>query len=116
VHGFDLSFKSPTNQKLLYAVIMRILDLLQFDQHSVNKRYLVIDDSPIPKRDRKIENVSFIYDHNLGRSILGFSIVTIGLFTGKTSSPWTSPIDLEKHAILKAVQNGSETPELSAAK
>jgi hypothetical protein len=74
-------------RSFLYAVIVRIFDLLQFDQHSVKERYLVIDDSPIPKRGRKIENVSFIYDHNLGRSILGFSLVTLGLFTGKNFYP-----------------------------
>jgi hypothetical protein len=28
----------------------------------------------------EIENVSFIHDHNLGRSVLGFCIVTLGLF------------------------------------
>jgi hypothetical protein len=60
---------------------------LQFDQHDITNRYLVIDDSPIPKRGRKIENVSFIYDHTLGRSILGFSLVTLGLFTGKNFYP-----------------------------
>jgi hypothetical protein len=68
-------------------VITRIFDLLQIDQHAVKDRYLVIDDSPIPKRGRKIENVSFIYDHNLGRSVLGFSLVTLGLFTGKNFYP-----------------------------
>lgn len=71
----------------LYAVITRMFDVLQFEQHAVKKRYLVIDDSPIPKRGRKIENVSFIYDHSLGRSILGFSLVTLGLFTGKNFYP-----------------------------
>jgi hypothetical protein len=74
-------------RSFLYAVITRMFDVLQFEQHSVKERYLVIDDSPIPKRGRKIENVSFIYDHNLGRSILGFSLVTLGLFTGKNFYP-----------------------------
>ena len=74
-------------RSFLYAVITRMFDVLQFEQHSVKKRYLVIDDSPIPKRSRKIENVSFIYDHNLGRSILGFPLVTLGLFTEKHFYP-----------------------------
>lgn len=74
-------------RSFLYAVITRIFDLLQIGQHAVKNRYLVIDDSPIPKRGRKIENVSFIYDHNLGRSVLGFSLVTLGLFTGKNFYP-----------------------------
>ena len=74
-------------RSFLYAVLGRMFELLQSDQHDITDRYLVIDDSPIPKRGRKIENVSFIYDHTLGRSILGFSLVTIGLFTGKNFYP-----------------------------
>jgi len=74
-------------RSFLYAVIRRMLEILQFDQQDVKNRYLIIDDSPMPKRGRKIENVSFIYDHTLGRSILGFSLVTLGLFTGKNFYP-----------------------------
>jgi len=64
-----------------------MFEALQFDQHDVKDCYFVIDDTPIPKRGRNIENVSFIHDHNLGRSILGFSLVTLGLFTGKNFYP-----------------------------
>jgi hypothetical protein len=74
-------------RSFLYAVIGRMFELLQFDRHDVKDRYLVIDDTPVPKRGRKIENVSFIHDHNLGRSILGFSLVSLGLFTGKNFYP-----------------------------
>jgi hypothetical protein len=70
-----------------YAVIRKMFELLQFDRQPLKDRYLVIDDSPIPKRGRKIENVSFIYDHTIGRSILGFSLVTLGLFSGKNFYP-----------------------------
>ena len=34
-----------------------------------------------------IENVSFIHDHNLGRSVLGFCVVTLGLFTAQGFYP-----------------------------
>ena len=74
-------------RSFIYAVSRKIFDLLQFDHLSMKELYWVIDDSPLPKRGRKIENVSFIYDHNLGRSILGFSLVTLGLFTGKNFYP-----------------------------
>jgi hypothetical protein len=57
--------------------------MVEFKKYPLEERYFVIDDSPIAKRGRNIENVSFIYDHNCGRSILGFSIVTLGLFTGE---------------------------------
>lgn len=74
-------------RSFLYAIIGRMFEVLQFDWHDVNDRYLVIDDTPVPKRGRNIENVSFIHDHNLGRSILGFSLVSLGLFTGKNFYP-----------------------------
>jgi hypothetical protein len=41
----------------------------------------VIDDTILAKLGRKIENVSYLFDHNLGCSVLGFCIVTLGLFT-----------------------------------
>jgi hypothetical protein len=57
--------------------------MVEFKKYPLEERYFVIDDSPIAKRGRNIDNVSFIYDHNSGGGILGFSIVTLGLFTGE---------------------------------
>jgi hypothetical protein len=74
-------------RSFMYGMITKISEGLNFEKLPIEDRYFVIDDSPIPKRGRKIENVSFIYDHNLGRSILGFSIVTLGLFTGQSFYP-----------------------------
>ena len=54
---------------------------------SQEERYFVIDDTILQKLGRKIENVSFLYDHNLGRSVLGFCIVTLGLFTANGFYP-----------------------------
>jgi len=71
----------------LYKVIVKISAVLNFEQYALKDRYLVIDDTVIPKRGRKIENVSFVYDHNLGRSVLGFCVVTLGLFTGQNFYP-----------------------------
>jgi hypothetical protein len=58
-----------------------ISDQLQFDQAPDKDSYFIIDDTTIPKRGKLIENVSYIYDHSIGRSILGFCIVSLGLFT-----------------------------------
>jgi hypothetical protein len=74
-------------RSFMYAMIIKILEMLQFEKYPLEERYFVVDDSPIPKRGRNIENVSFIYDHNQGRSVLGFSIVTLGLFTGENFYP-----------------------------
>ena len=74
-------------RSFMYQVLIKISDMLEFKKYPLDERYFVIDDTPIPKRGRSIENVSFIYDHNLGRSVLGFSIVTLGLFTGQNFYP-----------------------------
>ena len=80
--------QSPSRwRSFMYQVLIKISEMLEFKKYHLEERYFVIDDSPIPKRGRNIENVSFIYDHNLGRSILGFSVVTLGLFTGENFYP-----------------------------
>ena len=52
----------------MYKVIEKISSALKFSQYALDDRYFVIDDTVIAKRGRDIENVSFIRDHNLGRS------------------------------------------------
>ena len=74
-------------RSFMYHVLIKISEMVEFKKYPLEERYFVIDDSPIAKRGRNIENVSFIYDHNCGRSILGFSIVTLGLFTGENFYP-----------------------------
>ena len=71
----------------MYKVINKIGNLLMFENISIEQRYFVIDDSVLAKTGRNIENVSFIYDHNIGRSVLGFCIVALGLFTGQGFYP-----------------------------
>lgn len=71
----------------MYQVLGEILTALNIKQYPLEDRYFVIDDTVIPKRGRDIQNVSFIYDHNLGRSVLGFCVVTLGFFTGQNFYP-----------------------------
>ena len=68
-------------------MVGQIADQLDFKHAQINDRYFVIDDTLIAKRGRNIDNVSFIYDHTVGRSILGFSVVTLGLFTRQNFYP-----------------------------
>ena len=74
-------------RSFMYAIILKISEELRFEKYPLKERYFVIDDSPIPKRGRNIENVSFIYDHSVGRTFLGYCIVTLGLFTGENFYP-----------------------------
>lgn len=72
----------------MYKVIITISEMLHFGKYPVTEQYLVLDDTPMAKRGRKIENVSFIYDPHLRRSVLGFCVVTLGLFTGYNFYPF----------------------------
>jgi hypothetical protein len=74
-------------RSFMYAIMVKISEKLHFEKYPLKQRYFVIDDSPIPKRGRNLENVSFIYDHSVGRSFLGYCIVTLGLFTGENFYP-----------------------------
>ena len=74
-------------RSFMYLILIAISEKLHFDKHPLKDRYFVIDDSPIPKRGKNIENVSFIYDHSVGKTFLGYCIVTLGLFTGENFYP-----------------------------
>jgi hypothetical protein len=92
-------------RSLLYKVMQEISHQLRFDQAPGEDTYFIIDDTAIPKRGKLIENVSYIYDHSVGRSILGFCIVSLGLFTGSGYYPldfsyWVSNRRHQKSPIV----------------
>ena len=74
-------------RSFMYKVNVHIFKILELDKTPQEERYFVIDDTILQKLGRKIENVSFLFDHNLGRSVLGFCIVTLGLFTANGFYP-----------------------------
>jgi hypothetical protein len=74
-------------RSFLYKVTIEICQELRLDQGRHQDRYFIIDDSVIKKRGKAIKNVSFVYDHCSGRSVLGFCLVTLGLFTGNGFYP-----------------------------
>ena len=78
-------FKNNTSfrwRTFLYKLNSQIFKDIQIDQIPQHQRQLIIDDSILVKLGKKLENVSYLYDHNLSRSVLGYCIVTLGLLTG----------------------------------
>jgi len=51
------------------------------------KKFFVIDDTILAKRGRHMQNVSFVYDHSRGRSILGYCLVKLGLLSSNGYYP-----------------------------
>lgn len=77
-------FKKNANYRwrtLMYKINQQIFKAIKLDSIPLNERYFVIDDTLMAKLGRMMENVSFIHDHNLGHAVLGYCIVTLGLFT-----------------------------------
>jgi len=57
-------------------------EILQDTKDTPQKeRCFVVDDTILQKTGKQIENTSYVYDHNLGRSVLGFCVAALGLFT-----------------------------------
>ena len=71
----------------MYKLMSQISKAIALEKGSIKERYFIVDDSVIAKRGKHIENVSFHYDHSIGKTVLGYCIVTLGMFTGKGFYP-----------------------------
>jgi len=71
----------------MYKFNLAIFHGINLHDNPREEIYFIVDDTIIEKTGKMIENVSYIFDHNLGRSVLGFCIVTIGLLTGNGFYP-----------------------------
>lgn len=80
----NVSYRWRSFMNYINHEIFKKIDLDNIPQDELS---FVIDDTILQKIGKKIENVTYIYDHNLGRSVLGFCIVTLGLFTGNAFYP-----------------------------
>ena len=83
-------FKQNTTYRwrsFMYQTNIQIFKRIELEKIPQKQRYFVIDDTLLPKLGKMMENVSFLWDHNLGRSILGYCIVTLGLFTSQGFYP-----------------------------
>jgi len=74
-------------RSLMYKINSQIFKTIKLDDTPQEERYFVIDDTILAKLGKKIENVSYLYDHNVGRSVLGFCVVVLGLFTAQGFYP-----------------------------
>ena len=48
---------------------------------------LILDTSTLPKRGKRLENLSFVYDHSQGKTVPGYEILTLGLLTPRNFYP-----------------------------
>jgi hypothetical protein len=83
-------FKNNTNfrwRSFMSKVNLQIFKQIDLESIPQEERFFIIDDTIMQKMGKKIKNVSYIFDHNLGRSVMGYCIVTLGLFTANGFYP-----------------------------
>jgi len=62
-----------------WRLIGYLQQLLNWSQYSPQDSYFVIDPTPLPKRGQKMEELSWVYDHSQGKTVLGYEVLTLGL-------------------------------------
>lgn len=75
-------FKHNTSYRWRYfmcKVNFEIFRHLEIGNIPQKDKDMIIDDTFLSKTGKKIENVSYFFDHNLKRNVLGFCIVTLAL-------------------------------------
>jgi hypothetical protein len=53
--------------------------LLHWSQHRRHDVHFILDTTCLSKRGQKIEEVSWIYDHNHGKAVQGYEVLTLGV-------------------------------------
>ena len=96
---YRLKTKDYRWRSLLYWITEIALDVI-----STEDACIVVDDTILKKTGGSIENVSYVYDHNAGKSVLGYCMVVIGLFT----SGGFFPLDFGFSASDKRHKRGCE--------
>lgn len=112
-------FKQNANYRwrtFMYKTNRQIFKAIELSKDQQQDIYFVIDDTILAKLGRKIENVSFIHDHNLSRSVLGFCIVTLGLFTAHGFYPLDFAYCFGKKRHGKSPEENIGDPRKSSGK
>lgn len=54
---------------------------------TLKDNYLILDTTVLAKRGKTMENLSMVYDHSRGKSVRGYEVLTLALFTPKNFFP-----------------------------
>lgn len=84
--GHDSLTKILNQEKFLWQILLKNLTLRIFDK--LRDGWLILDDTVISKQfAKKIENLAWVFDSKIGRSILGLNIVVIAWSNGVVTIP-----------------------------
>ena len=69
----------------LAAIVVRFIDVLTSEER---EKVLIFDDSTYDRsRSKAVELLAWIYDHNIGRNLKGFKLLTLGWSDGNSFLP-----------------------------
>lgn len=69
----------------LAALVVRCIDMLTSEER---EKVLIFDDSTYDRsRSKAVELLAWVYDHNIGRSLKGFKLLTLGWSDGNSFLP-----------------------------
>ena len=101
--GKDVLYRLKNDEHVNWRLILwRIAELfLKTTSQSTgtasgNPRYAILDDTVLPKAGRKLEFIGRVWDHVTQRSVLGFKLLTMVYWDGRSSIPLDFSIHREK--------------------
>ena len=83
-------------RRILYGVAKRFQTLTNPEKVVADTAAFIIDETTDPRVGRHIENVSYIFDHVVGKTRLGFKDLVLGYFDGTSVTPLDFSIPAEK--------------------
>jgi hypothetical protein len=86
-YGKDVYYRFKKNPKinwrnLLLGVVIQKLLRVADDASNGEVKAFIFDDTTIEKTGRKIEGVSKVWNHVIGRSVLGYQLLVMGYYDG----------------------------------
>jgi hypothetical protein len=84
-------------RRMLYAVVKTFRKQINIENNPQEGiKAFIIDDTPDKRTGYKMENISYIHDHTIKKSVLGFKTLVLGYFDGKSLIPLDFTIHTEK--------------------
>lgn len=83
-------------RRLLFGMAVRFQAILRKEHvaEAAGPRCYILDDTTLEKSGFSMEHISRVFDHVIGRCVLGYKLLVCAFFDGKT----TLPIDLSIHS------------------
>ncbi len=97
----DTVYRLKNNEKvpwrpILYGIAKRFQKIVDPDKIVAPPAAFILDDTTDRRVGRRLENVSYVFDHVIGKTLLGFKHLVLGFFDGTTFIPLDFAIHAEK--------------------